>query len=69
MSKPNVRLEPLPNHTTKSSFEYMDTLLSVHSTRIRVLVMYRPSHDEKKRKIPVSLFYEEFSRFIDDISI
>ena len=44
----------------------MDAQLTSNNTPVRILTVYRPTYDVNKKKIPVSLFYEEFSTLLDD---
>ena len=57
----NVRV--VPNHMDVSSFEVLEITYSLHSQKIRMVVVYRPGHPGTD-----SVFIEEFGRYLEYLS-
>lgn len=48
----------------KSSFEFLEWKLSAHGRIIRLVVIYRPPYS-KEHPVPASVFFQEFSAFLE----
>ena len=48
----------------KSSFEFSEWKLSAHGRIIRLVVVYRPTYS-KEHPVPASVFFQEFSAFLE----
>ncbi len=68
LSKSNICVRKLP-YKRMRSFEYMENIVTINSASVRLLIVYRPEVDAKKKKIPVSLFFSEFSKIMDVVSV
>ena len=47
------------------SCEYIDSFVKYNSKSMRLISIYRPENDKKKKKILISLFFEEFSDIVE----
>ena len=50
----------------KSSFEFSEWTVTTASNFIRLVIIYRPPYSDK-RKIPTTIFYREFSDYLESV--